>query len=434
MALSPESAPRLSVIVPARNCRDDLRSCLDSLEGSLYRGFEVIVVDDASTDDTTAAIDPSRARVLVLPAQSGPAVARNRGAEIARGEYLLFLDADVCVAPETLGQFVAAFDEAPAVSAIFGSYDTRPQALNVLSQYRNLMHHFVHQEAREEAATFWSGCGAVRRPVFQAVGGFLADYRRPCIEDIELGVRLHKAGHRILLNKEIQVTHLKRWTFWGMLKADVRDRALPWSQLILREGSLPNDLNLRLSQRVSALMAVGLLVSLLVASWHLQFMLVLPLGFVLGMVVLDAWSLTRRVPTSVRYLAVLGMLGGTAGLALYFKVWMLIPLGLLTGILLLNWRFYAFLARTRHPLFAALAVPLQIFYYLYSSATFCFAAVLHRGQRLRADVKKPAGRDARPAPEQPERRNGSAAPLTAASEAPRPDGARYLAGGRSTGA
>src|SRR5205814_1541220 len=132
------------------------------------------------------------------------------------------------------------------------------------------------------------------------------------------------------------------WTFWGMLKADIRDRALPWSQLILRERGMPNDLNLRLSQRVSALLSVGLLGTLLIAAWHLQFMLALPLVFVLGMVVLDAWSLTRRVPTSIRYLAVLAMMGGTAGLALYFKVWVLIPIGLLTGITLLNWRFYSF--------------------------------------------------------------------------------------------
>ncbi len=422
MALVPDPTPRVSVIIPARNCRDDLRSCLESLGRSLYRDFEVIVVDDASTDDTTAGIDPCQARVLVLPAQSGPATARNRGAAVARGEYFLFLDADVCVHPKTLGEVVATFDGAPEISAVFGSYDTEPQALNVLSQYRNLMHHFVHQEARAEAATFWSGCGAVRREAFLAMGGFLTDYRRPCIEDIELGVRLHKAGHRILLNKAILVTHLKRWTFWGMLKADIRDRALPWSQLILRERTLPNDLNLRLSQRVSALMAVGLLGTLLIAAWHLKFMLALPLVFVLGMVVLDAWSLTRRVPTSVRYLSVLALMGGTAGLALYFKVWVLIPLGLLTGITLLNWRFYAFLARTRHPLFAALAVPLQILYYLYSSATFCLAVVFHLSRRGRPAPQKTGARDPGPAAQPPREhvsdgRNGVAAPLPAAAEA-----------------
>jgi GT2 family glycosyltransferase len=389
----------LSVIIPARNCKEDLARCLECLGRSTYRDFEVIVVDDASTDDTVAAIPASQAHVLALPVQSGPAAARNRGAEAARGTYLLFLDADVCVHPETLEVIADGLAAHPEASAVFGSYDTEPQALNILSQYRNLMHHFVHQEAKEEASTFWSGCGVVRRSAFLAVGGFLTDYRRPCTEDIELGVRLNKAGHRIRLDKRVLVTHLKKWTFWGMLKADVRDRALPWSQLILREGNLPNDLNLRLSQRVSALLAVGLFGTLLIAAWHLQLLLALPVVFVIGIVLLDSWSLTRRVPTSIRYLGVLALLGSAGALATYFRVLMLLPLALLAGILVLNWRFYVFLARTRHPLFAAFALPLQVLYYLYSSATFGLAILIHFAQGATGLVRSARGRPgADPAP------------------------------------
>lgn len=370
-------APTLSVIIPARKCREDLHSCLKCLDESTYRDFEVIVVDDASPDDTAHGIDPSKARVLVLQEQSGPGIARNTGAEHARGTYLLFLDADVCVHPNTLETVVRTFEEDPTIDAIFGSYDTEPTALNMLSQYRNLMHHFVHQEAYEEASTFWSGCGAIRRSLFLDMGGFHPDYRRPCIEDIELGVRLRKAGHRIRLNKNILVTHRKRWTFWGMLKADIRDRAFPWSQLILREGKLPNDLNLRLAHRVSALLACGLVLSLVIATWYLHGLILVPVICIAAVALIDSWSLTRRVPTSWRYGALLALLGTTAFLTFYFQALVLIPIGLLLGIILLNWRFYAFLARTKHPLFAALAVPLQILHYVYSVGTFACASVLH---------------------------------------------------------
>ena len=53
--------------------------------------------------------------------------------------------------------------EEPGIAAVFGSYDDEPGAPNLVSQYRNLLHHFVHQTGRTEASTFWTGCGAVRR-------------------------------------------------------------------------------------------------------------------------------------------------------------------------------------------------------------------------------------------------------------------------------
>ncbi len=381
-----ERPPLISVIIPVRNSPGQLRQCLGSLAESSCTNYEVIVVDDASTDDTVEGLESPKVRVERLPRQRGPAAARNRGAELARGDILLFLDADVLVRPDTLSLFAETFRQGGDVDAVFGSYDTQPLALNVLSQYRNLLHHFVHQEGCEEATTFWAGCGAVRRSVFAAMGGFDASYGRPCIEDIELGTRMHKAGRRILINKQIQVTHLKRWTLWSMVKADVRDRALPWTQLILREGSMPNDLNLKLSQRLSVILSYGLLATLLVGAWYLQALLVLPVAAVAGIMLLDAWSLKRRVPTLVRGLAVGGVLAGNAWLFWHFEWLALIPLALLLGIIVLNWRFYFFLARRRQFLFAALALPLHIFYFLYGGATFGVALVLHAWNNLSAKI------------------------------------------------
>lgn len=370
-------SPLLTVVIPARNCKVDLQICLDSLSRSSFRDFEVIVVDDASTTDITSWIEPSVARVLVLPQQSGPATARNIGAQAARGELLMFLDADIGVHSDTLQQVVDVFRNDTTVTAVFGSYDTEPSSQNYLSQYRNLMHHFVHQKARAQATTFWSGCGAIRREVFLDAGGFHPDYRRPCIEDIELGVRLHKAGHRIMLDNRIQVTHRKCWNLWGMLKTDVRDRALPWSQLILQEGKLPNDLNLGFAHRLSAVFAGVLLLIIFAAAWQLPWVLMLPAIAIAGIAGLDNWSQSRRIPTLLRIVAVLGTAAMT-GLSIWYFGWLaLVPIALVLGIVMLNWPFYSFLARARHPLFAALAVPLQIMYYLYSLGGLAVATALH---------------------------------------------------------
>ncbi len=87
-------------------------------------------------------------------------------------------------------------------------------------------------------------------------------YQRPCIEDIELGCRLKKAGYKITLLKELQIKHLKRWSALSLLRADFFYRALPWTDLILREKNLINDLNLKTSDRLSVVCVYVLLLTL----------------------------------------------------------------------------------------------------------------------------------------------------------------------------
>src|SRR5262249_45874283 len=160
------STPLISVVVPVRNNPEELRLCLTRLFASTYPHYEVIVVDDASTDETPQVAAELGAIVVCRGSRRGPGNARNRGAEIATGEYVFFLDSDVCVYPDTLQELSDTFAREPDLDAVFGSYDTEPTARNMLSQYKNLFHHYVHQDSREQATTFWSGCGAIRRSVF----------------------------------------------------------------------------------------------------------------------------------------------------------------------------------------------------------------------------------------------------------------------------
>jgi GT2 family glycosyltransferase len=154
---------------------------------------DFIVVDDASSDDPAAVATPMGARILRLADNVGPAAARNRGARHARGDILLFVDADVVVAPGALERVVQVLRSRRDVAAVFGSYDADPAADGIVSRYKNLLHHFVHQEGNVEASTFWAGCGAIRRAAFEAVGGFDEKrFRHPSIEDIDLGYRLRR--------------------------------------------------------------------------------------------------------------------------------------------------------------------------------------------------------------------------------------------------
>lgn len=286
---------RLSVIVPVHNGGAALRVCLDALAASERLPDELIVVDDASSDGVIAEVQEGGLRVIAVEGSvgshpCGPAAARNQAAAIASGDILVFVDADVAVHPDTLGRFEVVFLQNPDVAAVFGSYDDTPPGAGAPSRYKNLLHHFVHhQGGTRDAGTFWAGCGAVRRTVFQEVGGFDAQaYPRPSIEDIELGIRLRDAGHRIVLDPEIQATHLKRWTFSNLVRTDIFARAIPWTRLLAqRTGPLPRDLNLETRSRFSAL-AVLLSALCLIAGvfWPVAWVGV-PL-FLLAMVALNS--------------------------------------------------------------------------------------------------------------------------------------------------
>jgi glycosyltransferase involved in cell wall biosynthesis len=257
----------LSVIIPVHYGGENFRRCLSSIAAAVPPANEIIVVADGDTDGSWHFAEEFGAQVLRVPVPQGPAHARNFGAQSAQGDILFFIDADVVIPPDAISKVKSTFNNNPQLAALFGSYDDEPAEMNFLSQYKNLIHHYVHQMSREEASTFWAGCGAIRRQIFMEFGGFDESYRKPSIEDIELGYRLKRAGYHIRLSKCLQVKHLKRWGIISLTKSDFFDRALPWTELILRDRQFVNDLNLRFSSRLSVMLTYGLLLALIGGLW-----------------------------------------------------------------------------------------------------------------------------------------------------------------------
>ena len=271
------SFPRVSIVIPAYNAGGTLPACLQAVAASEIKPFECLVVDDGSQDGTPEIAGQYNTRVLSTGGRKGPAHARNLGAREATGDVIFFIDADVCIRPDTLSRLAATFASEAGIDAVIGSYDDSPHAQDVLSMYRNLMHRYVHQNGRREATTFWSGCGAIRRGVFFEYGGFDEGYGRPAIEDIELGYRLTAGGHKILLDHGLEVKHLKKWNFLNLVKTDVFDRGIPWTELILRDGRMPNDLNVQTSHRVSVGLAFMLFGFALGGALYYKGVFVVPL-------------------------------------------------------------------------------------------------------------------------------------------------------------
>jgi len=357
----------ISIVVAVHNGGNDLERCLSGIDALTYPNLECILVDDASTDGMAAqGVEQRSVQLTTLDRQHGPAFARNVGAKQARGDILFFTDADVVLHPDALSIASSVLGQDASIAAVFGSYDDEPGHPAYLSQYRNLLHHWVHQTSQGDAFSFWSGCGAVRKRVFDELGGFNSKYSCPSIEDIEFGVRARKAGHAIRLEKSMLGKHLKQWRFRAMVETDIFRRAIPWMVLILQQGKVPVDLNLDVGSRV-ATVAAGLLA--LMFGWLLLTKQVAALLPALAVLVLATLVGISSLPASAD-----GRGGGRwVGLALTLPVlaygvypnpWALGPISLLAILVIARWRFYKFLYYKRNAAFALAALPMQLVLFL----------------------------------------------------------------------
>ena len=254
------SQPEVTIVMPAYNAAQHLERVIPAaLEAAA--GAPVLVVDPGSDDGTPEVAERLGARVIRMGKRAGPAEARNFGCREVHTPVILFIDSDCVARPDVVSRVREHFAAEPELVTLTGSYCDAPPDPGFFSQYMNLRHHYTHQIAQREPATFWAGCGAVRRDAFEQVGGYDAKrFPMPQIEDIELGLRMRNLG-KTRLDPELNVTHLKRWTGRSVVATDVLQRAVPWSRLILESGAVPNDLNLRSSQRVAAALAPFALVA-----------------------------------------------------------------------------------------------------------------------------------------------------------------------------
>ncbi|MFZ9854354.1 MAG: glycosyltransferase family 2 protein [Limisphaerales bacterium] len=270
-ATSTSPQPTLAVVMPTHGSRRNAMRALRALENLRPSPREVVVVIDTPPDAEDVALLPPGASVVEVPHRSGPARARNAGVDRVSSDWVLFIDSDVVVPPDTIQRVVEIVAREPGLAALFGAYDSNPGDPGFLSQYRNLLHQFVHLQGRTEAETFWAGLGAVRVDFFRQVGGFDPRFLKPSIEDIELGGRIRQHGGRIRLEKSLQARHLKRWTWGSMMRTDLFDRGIPWVHLILSRRKSGTDLSLAWIPRLSTALAVVGVAALVLSPWRSWF-------------------------------------------------------------------------------------------------------------------------------------------------------------------
>jgi glycosyltransferase involved in cell wall biosynthesis len=263
-------AIRLSVIVSVRDSESTLREALAAIRASdLPRdSYEIIIVDDGSTDASVAIAARYADTVVKLSGRgSGPAYARNRGVELARGAVVAFVDGDVVVRPDTLSRMLAILVDRPDIDAVSASHADTSGAPNFVSQYWNLLLRFGEQRHSARCAQFAPGCGAVRRKTFLSAGMYDEwRFATACLENVELGQRLLGLGYGVLLSSDLRVTHLKQWHLGSVcrevwFRSRLLARSLGYSRM---SAAAPSEVVFTLSRALTP--ALALLTTLMLAA------------------------------------------------------------------------------------------------------------------------------------------------------------------------
>ena len=230
----------ISVVIPARNAARTLDDCLKAISRSSYTEYEIIVVDDASSDHTSQVAAQHNCRVIRLHENVGAARAKNLGASKARGDIILFTDADILVRPDALGRVAEHFSD-PTVAGVVGLLDKKLRYNNFSSQFKNLWMHYTYtrlatsDDAERGVGVFFTSIAAIRKDIFMQMGGFDPHYRGASVtEDIDFGQRLLTAGHKVRLDIRLAVEHLKQYSLLSLLKTDLQ-RAVGLTKTWLRK-------------------------------------------------------------------------------------------------------------------------------------------------------------------------------------------------------
>jgi GT2 family glycosyltransferase len=228
----------ISIIIPYLNAETTLEGCLDSILAINATDFDVILVDNGSQDRSNEIVESYPFQVFYYSSIKSVAAARNFGASKANGDILLFIDSDVIVQPDIVERVRSILLNNPAICGVIGIYSKKTPATGFFSVYKNLENHYAHFSFNKTFISFAGFTGAVKKSVFDELNGFNLRFRGATVEDVEFGYRLSQAGYRIVLDKDLVVTHQKKFTLVKLIKTDLIHRAIPWCVLLLQRKEL----------------------------------------------------------------------------------------------------------------------------------------------------------------------------------------------------
>ncbi|MDI6785211.1 MAG: glycosyltransferase family 2 protein [bacterium] len=222
----------ISIIIPVYNASNTLKECLEAIFASNYSNYEVILIDDCSTDNSLEIANNFPCKIVKLSQKSGAAAARNKGAETAQGEIIFFIDSDIIITPNALSIINENFSNLE-ISGVVGLLSAKLRFKNFASQYKNLWMHYTYKILPDFVGVSYTSITAFRRNIFLELGGFDKCYKDANVEDTEFGQRFLTKNYKIYSDKRLEAEHIKHYTLNQVLMLDFK-RSYELTMMFLR--------------------------------------------------------------------------------------------------------------------------------------------------------------------------------------------------------
>jgi len=200
----------ISVIIPSYNAAHHLLTCLKAIYDNDFKDYEVIVVDDGSTDNTSEIIKNFPCCYFRNDKNLGAAATRNKGAQEAQGEILLFIDADVDIKSNVLELFDHHFKSAD-FDVVTGAYSKVPKLENIFLQFISSLSNYNFSKTNFGLSTHLT---AMRKESFFKIGGFDETIKGATVEDFDMYCRVIAAGFKCMTDMRIEAYHNQAFTFY----------------------------------------------------------------------------------------------------------------------------------------------------------------------------------------------------------------------------
>jgi len=212
----------VSVIICAYNPEKTIADTLKSVFKSSYKNLEVIVIDDASTDNTLDLCKNFPLKIIKLKENRGPAFSRNVGVRSVKGKIIIFLDSDVTFPPDLFNNMLTYMKDQPDIAGVGTVSSSLPLNPGFYARYFALQEHQritgLFGKKRYIYSNFiYTRCGCLKKSVFEEIGGFNEDYKTPSIEDYDFSMRM-KGKYKILYDKTLLINHHFPDTFLKIFK------------------------------------------------------------------------------------------------------------------------------------------------------------------------------------------------------------------------